>query len=94
MLITLDDGRVFPEYDGKPLAWDVGAYFTASEQNAGYPRMRAVILAMQAHRPEQLERERRDMLKGSFDRLFGHNARRCLAVIEDTMRAYSLTRGN
>ena len=43
---------------------------------------------MLEHRPGQLELERRDMLKASFDRMFGHNAKRVLDVIEDETARY------
>lgn len=80
--ITLEDGRVFPVFDGQPLAWDTGLYHTFAEQQAGFPRMKAVIAAMREHRPEQLEQERRGLMKAQFDRMFGHNARVALDVIE------------
>lgn len=77
------DGRMFPAFEGCTLAWSIGFYTSTNEERAGYPRMRAVIQAMLAYRPEQVERERREMLKSSFDRMFGHNAKKVLAVIED-----------
>jgi hypothetical protein len=83
--ITLEDGRVFPQYQGEALSWSIGLYHTFTEAQAGYPRMRAVIKAMIACRPEQIERERRELLKASFDRMFGHNAKKALAVIEDEL---------
>ena len=83
-LTTRPDGRIFPEYEGETLAWDINLYMTPKERRSGYPRARAVIEAMQAERPEQLERERREMLKASFDRMFGHNAKQVLDLIEET----------
>jgi hypothetical protein len=82
-MITLDDGRVFPSFDGKPLSWDIGSVCTQKDESEGFPRTRAVIQAMREYRPEQLERERRLYLKHSFDRIFGHNARKLLALIEN-----------
>jgi hypothetical protein len=82
---TLEDGRVFPQYNGEALCWDIGAYGTWNEEKTGYPRMRAVIRAMMVHRPEQVERERREMLRASFNRMFGRNAAKVLAVIEEEM---------
>jgi hypothetical protein len=78
-----DDGvsRLFPVYESAPLSWDLAAYFTAAEERIGYPRMRAVVRAMLEHRPEQLQTERRS-LRLHQDRLFGHNARKMLAVID------------
>jgi hypothetical protein len=82
---TLADGRVFPIYDGEVLSWSPGMYHTHAEAEIGYPRMHAVIRALMEHRPEHLERERREMLKGSFDRMFGHNAKVVLEVIEEEL---------
>jgi len=53
-LITLEDGRKFPQFEGKPLSWSIGLYHTIAEANIGYPKMRAVIRAMREYRPEQL----------------------------------------
>jgi hypothetical protein len=75
----------FPQYEGKPLSWSIGLYFTYGEEAKGYPRMRAVIRAMIEHRPEQIEHERREMWRATSDRLFGHQAEKCLAVIEQEM---------
>jgi hypothetical protein len=76
------DGAPFPVYDGELLCWSTGVYDTWNERHAGYPRMRAVIRAMKRYRPVELERERREMLRASFDAMFGRNAKRVLAVIE------------
>lgn len=83
-VITLPDGRMFPAYDNEPLSWDVGVYFTLNEERQGYPRLRTVLAAMREYRPDQLEREKRELLKGTFDKVFGHNARKLLALIEKT----------
>lgn len=82
-LVTLTDGRVFPSFNGEALSWSPGLYFTLVDEQAGYPKTRTVLKAMAEHRPDQLEREYRDMLRGSFDRVFGHNARKMLALIEE-----------
>lgn len=85
--ITLGDGRVFPSHDGKqPLAWDVGAHFTQQDAEEGHPRVRAVVRAMQQHRPDQLERERAELAKSAGlgrHNLFSGNASRLLKVIND-----------
>jgi len=73
----------FPLYEHELLSWSIGLYMTWSEEQAGYPRAKAVIAAMREHRPEQLERERCEMVKASFNRLFGHNAKKELDLIED-----------
>lgn len=86
-LITLSDGRVFPQYEGETLSWYIGLYHTTAEERLGFPRMRTVIRAMLAHRPEDLERERYQMLKASFDRVFGRIARVMLAVIDEEIAA-------
>ena len=86
--ITLEDGRVFPlSPSGDVLSWSIDLYSSFSEEVAGYPKMRVVIRAMLEHRPEQLEKERRELLKASFDRMFGHNAKRVLDVVEEEIRA-------
>ncbi len=76
------DGREFPEYQGELLSWSIGLYNTFDEARIDYPKMRTVIRALLVYRPEQVERERREMLKASFGSLFGHNARKVLTVIE------------
>lgn len=88
-LITLPDGRVFPVYNGEPLSWDVNSQATLSDEKEGYPRTKTVVRAMIQERPEQLHREKSSLLRGSFDRMFGHNARKLLAVIESTERESS-----
>ena len=80
--ITLPDGRVFPQYDGEVLSWSPGLYHTYAEERAGFPRMRAVLRAMLAQRPDQFEREYLEMIKSSFDRIFGHVARQAIIVME------------
>lgn len=85
MLTTLPDGRQFPQLNGEVLCWDVGAYSSFADERDGFQRMRAVIRAMMVHRPKQIEYERIEMLKASFDRMFGHNARKVLTVIEQEM---------
>jgi len=88
LTITLDDGRVFPCYDGQPLSWDIGVYFIPSEAPI-YPKARAVIVAMKEQRPAQLARERRELRQGSFDRTFGKNAAQLLKFIDNTMAGMS-----
>jgi hypothetical protein len=80
--ITLDDGRIFPAYQGAALSWDIGSQFTSRDESEGFPRTSAVIAAMRQHRPDQLERERSSYLKHSFDSVFGHSARKILNLIE------------
>ena len=81
-LITLKDGRKFPQYNGETLSWSIGLYHTLTDQREGFPRMRTVIRAMREHRPEELKRERYEMLKASFGNMFGHNAKIALTVID------------
>ena len=76
----------YPEYNGEKLSWSLGLYFTHAEEEAGFPRMRAVIRAMLHERPVQLERERQDALIASSNRMFGHNAAKQLRVIEDELK--------
>lgn len=75
---------MFPTYNSETLAWSIGLYHTAAEAENDYPRMRAVIRAMIQHRPAQLEKERRDMVKASFG-IFGRNAAAELRVIESEL---------
>ena len=84
-MITLEDGRVFPSFNGEALSWSPGLYQTWTEEQADFPRMRAVLCAMKEHRPDQLELERRTMLRASFDRMFGHQAAKALAVIDQVI---------
>ena len=86
-IVQLTDGRTFPVYNGEALSWDISTYMTTNEERAGYPRAKAVIAAMVDHRPEQLERERRNALRGSFNRVFGRNAERLLKLIDHWKRA-------
>lgn len=80
---TLEDGRQFPQWNGETLSWDIGASFTLADEREGYPRTKAIIAAFREHRPEQLERERRELLKSALgDRVLGHNARKLLGLIE------------
>lgn len=82
---TTINGNSFPVYDGKALSWSIGLYHTLAEEHAGFPKARIVIRAMQERRPEQLERERISYLRGSFDRMFGQNAAKMLALIEEEL---------
>lgn len=81
--ITLEDGRAFPVYNGEALSWSPGLYNTWNDQHNGYPKTKAVLAAMLEHRPEQLEAERREMLKASFNSMFEHNAKKMLDLIEE-----------
>jgi hypothetical protein len=81
-LSRLADGRAFPTFEGAALSWSLGLYDTPAEAERDFPRMRAVVRAMLAHRPEQLARERRDLSRACLGRMFGHNARRVLAVVD------------
>ena len=85
-IVTFPDGRVFPEYDGEALSWDPGSYFTHGQEQLGYPKSKAVIRAMRTHRPDQFEKEKRQLVKDSFGRMFGHNAKKLLALYESNPR--------
>lgn len=77
----MEDGREFPTHDGvTPLSWPLGSHFTLQDEREGYPRCKAVLCEMSN---EQLEREYRENIKASFDKLFGHNAKRLLALIKE-----------
>lgn len=85
------DGRAFPMHEGKLLSWDIGSHNSHNEQQAGYPKMRTVIRAKLQHgRGDEVEGERRDMLRSAMgDRMFGHNARKVLDVIEDEVSKHN-----
>jgi hypothetical protein len=83
-MITLADGRTFPEDNGEVVSWSIALYLTAAEADAGYPKARAVIQALRSTRPAQLAQERAAFLKASFDRAFGHHATIVLQLIEQT----------
>jgi hypothetical protein len=82
LITTLADGRMFPSYNGEVLSWDIGLYMTHNEETKGYPRARSVIAAMKEYRPVELEKERLEMLRASFNRMFGCNVRSVLRLIE------------
>ena len=82
-IITLDDGRTFPSLDGTPLPWVLQN--TWEDQEAGFPKLRAVIRAMRDHRPNELLRERERLAKDSFNKLFGHNAETVLRVVNEEL---------
>lgn len=75
-----EHGHDFPIYQGKLLSWTLE--LTLDDEQAGFPKLRFMVNAMRQYRPEQLKRERIEMLKRSFDRVFGHNARKVLSIIE------------
>lgn len=81
LLLTLPDGREFPQLNGEPLSWPLGN-MTLNEEKLGYPRLRRQILAMLIWRPDQLENEKRDCLAGAYGGCFSHNARKLLKIIE------------
>jgi hypothetical protein len=83
--VTLEDGRIFPEYNGEVLSWSIGSCFTYADKLSGYPKTKAIIRAMMEHRPDQLRRERYDLWRSCSDRMFGHNAKHLLAVIDSVM---------
>jgi hypothetical protein len=77
------NGNMFPEFNGQPLSWSIGLYNTLNDEKAGYPKTRCVIRAMKYYRPMQLESERKELVRSCFDRLFGHNARKLLAILDE-----------
>jgi hypothetical protein len=84
-----EHGHEFPIYKGQLLSWSLS--MTLADEREGFPKMRTVIRAMIERRPDQLRQERYEMLKGSFDKMFGHNARKCLEVIDSELSAVSET---
>lgn len=55
-----------------------------SEEQKGYPKARSQLMGWS---DEQLEKERRENLKGSFNQMFGMNAKKMLDVIEAEIAA-------
>ena len=55
-----------------------------SQEQAGYPDAKAKLMGFSN---ADLERERREMLKGSFNKMFGHNAKKMLTIIEAEIAA-------
>jgi hypothetical protein len=80
-----DNPNLFPSHNGEPLSWSIGVHHSINEENAGYPKMRAVIRAMAKHRPEQLANEHRELVKSSMGKMFGHQAKKQLNVVEEEM---------
>src|SRR6266481_978742 len=78
-----EHGHEFPIYDGQLLSWSLS--MTLADEQEGFPRLRTVIRAMMERRPEQLRKERYEMLRGSSDRMFGHNASKCLHIMDAEM---------
>lgn len=76
-------GSEFPLFNGQLLSWALD--MTLRDEQEGFPRLRTVIRAMVERRPQQLERERIDMVKGSLDPAFGHNAKKCLQIIDEEL---------
>jgi hypothetical protein len=83
--LIISNGNLFPEFEGKALSWSIGAYDTINEAKLGHPRMKTVIRAMREYRPDQLETERRLLVRGSFDRVFGNAAKAQLKILEETI---------
>lgn len=74
------ESRPFPEYKGEKLSRSPGLYLTDAEAKVDYPKLKAVLADMT---DEELAKERSDALKGSFDRLFGHNAKKMLNLVDN-----------
>lgn len=84
--VTLEDGRVFPSYEGKPLAWDFFLYDSWEEEKQGYPRAKAVLCELS---DDELRASYRTYLKASFNQMFGHAAGKMLVLIEAEMNRRS-----
>lgn len=88
VLASNERGKLFPSFNGELLSWSIGAYQTPREAQNDYPRMRTVIRAMLEHgMASAVEHERREMVKASFDPVFGNNAKVALRVIEEELNA-------
>ena len=82
--ITLEDGRTFPEYQGEALSWSLELYNTWNEEQADFPKARAVLAELSLDR---LTAAYSSYLRDSFDRIFGHNAKKILNLIEAEIEA-------
>lgn len=81
-----DNPNVFPHYNGEVQSWALT--LTGADEEEGFPRLRAVILAMKKYRPECLQSELHALLRSVMnyrmfgDRMFGSNAGKLLIAIE------------
>lgn len=57
-------------------------YFTTADEQQGYPE---TLDRLRAYPLEDLLRERMTFIKASFDRAFGGNAKRALALVEQVI---------
>lgn len=78
-----EHGAEFPMYKGQLLSWHLS--MTWEDEQAGFPKLKTVIHAMIERRPKELQKERYNLLKASFDRMFGHNAKKMLEIINDEL---------
>lgn len=81
-MVTLEDGRTFPNYGAEVLSWNIGSSFTRQDEAEGNPRTLAVLRAMRDHRPEQFAREHPQLVRDTFNLLFGQVAKRLLRLYE------------
>lgn len=75
----------FGEYKG-----DAGQFFTLSDEQAGYPKTRE---ALASYDDSRLKDARHQSIKDSFDKVFGHNAKKFLKLIEDEMESRGINTG-
>lgn len=71
-----------PEYRRKPYLGAYGIHLTPAESEQGYPMARIYLAG---YSNTELAREYKDMLRASFGRLFGHNARAAFNLVVDEL---------
>lgn len=61
---------------------DAGQFFTLADEQAGYPKTKE---ALAGYDNERLRNEHNESVKDSFNKVFGHNAKKFLKLVEDEM---------
>lgn len=87
---TLPDGRKFPIYKGEVLSRVPASAFTAKDEAEGSPRTRLILSTLTR---DQLIKEYREALKGSFDRFF-KAGKRYFSLVEDEAKRRGMFQGN
>lgn len=61
-----------------------GQFFTPADEQTGYSKTRE---ALAGYSDEQLAKERKEFAKASFNKIFGHNAKKYLTLLDDEIGA-------
>lgn len=65
-----------------------GQFFTLADSENGYVKTRA---ALETYTEKELEREYHEYLKASFDRMFGHNAKKYFNLVTQELLRRGIT---